>query len=330
MPDLTRISAATVAIPKAHPTVIEARLAAAAVEPSSPQKPLYLDSTFCQIYFPHRDPGEERVVRRENGNLTMELAAGKIIMPGYGINDIRLGLPWGPKARVILMYLSQRALLTHNPVINVEENLSTFVHLALKQASYGRNCIAVKEQLSRLAGTSLQITRKKDERSVVVVNGYFIHGCEMWLEGRVVWPKQIVLSQDYFHDLNAHAVPLVEDHIRALSHNAMALDIYAWLAHRLHRIARHRPQQISWLRLWGQFGHNYELLFNFRRDFRKALKQVLILYKKAHVEEGVRGQRKVYIESSSGMNIVREPARMGLTLYHSEPPVSKKFISLDR
>jgi hypothetical protein len=320
-------------IHKAEPTAIEARLIAAAVEPSTPQKPLYLDSTFCQIYFPHNDPGEERVVRRENGNLAIKLTAGEIIMPGWGKNDIQLGLPWGPKARVILMHLNQIALLTHNPVIDVEKNIRSFVRLVLKEASYGRNNDRIKEQLGRLANTHLQITRKKDgsEDHFHTVDGKFVRGCEMWIQGKVIWPVQILLSADYFQDLNAHAVPLVENHIRALSHNALALDVYSWLAHRLHRIPPNRPQQISWLRLHAQFGHRYSRLNNFRRDFSEVLKMVMRLYKKARVEEGERGRRKVFASSTPGApSIVREPARMGLTLYHSEPPVPQKFISLDR
>jgi hypothetical protein len=40
------------------------------------------------------------------------------------------------------------------------------------------------------------------------------------------------LSLDYWESLKAHAVPLDEGHIARLSHSALALDIYSWLANR--------------------------------------------------------------------------------------------------
>jgi hypothetical protein len=41
-------------------------------------------------------------------------------------------------------------------------------------------------------------------------------------------------------------------HIAALSHSALALDIYAWLAQRLHRIPPGKPQRVSWEALQGE------------------------------------------------------------------------------
>jgi hypothetical protein len=39
-----------------------------------------------------------------------------------------------------------------------------------------------------------------------------------------------------------------------LAHSALALDIYCWLAQRLHRIPADKPQLISWSALYDQFG----------------------------------------------------------------------------
>ena len=62
---------------------------------------------------------------------------------------------------------------------------------------------------------------------------------------------------------------------------ALALDIYAWLAQRLHRIPAGKPARISWAALHGQFGQGYnpEHIDKFRQVFRVALKEVLTLYK---------------------------------------------------
>ena len=65
-----------------------------------------------------------------------------------------------------------------------------------------------------------------------------------------------------------------EDAIAALSHSAMSLDVYAWLAQRLHRIPHGKPQFIPWKSLKDQFGCGYTRMIDFKRVFLKALGQV--------------------------------------------------------
>ena len=63
-----------------------------------------------------------------------------------------------------------------------------------------------------------------------------------------------MLTYSYFQSLTAHAIPLSEAAVRALAHSAVALDCYAWLAQRLHRIPRGKSQFIDWVSLHEQFG----------------------------------------------------------------------------
>ena len=140
---------------------------------------------------------------------------------------------------------------------------------------------------------------------------------------RVLWPSVIELSPEYFNALMLHAVPLREGHIAALSHSAMALDIYAWLAQRLHRIPANKPTFVSWIALHGQFGQGYtgdQGVKKFRSVFRVALKQVLTLYKGARITEDE--QRPPTLVVEGGKAVWREPPAKGLTLHHSPPPVS--------
>ena len=66
------------------------------------------------------------------------------------------------------------------------------------------------------------------------------------------------LSHDYFVSLQRHAVPLDERALAALSHSAMALDLYAWLAQRLHRVPKPHRQLVPWVSLQEQFGQGYD------------------------------------------------------------------------
>jgi Plasmid encoded RepA protein len=109
----------------------------------------------------------------------------------------------------------------------------------------------------------------------------------------------VTLSGDYFASLQRHAVPLDERALAALSHNAMALDVYCWLAQRLHRVDPNKPAFIGWAALRNQFGWHYSAMFKFRQVFRQTLDLVCSQYRGARIEIDGRG----------------------LTLCHSSPPV---------
>jgi hypothetical protein len=70
----------------------------------------------------------------------------------------------------------------------------------------------------------------------------------------VLWPTTLRLSLDYYESLTRYAVPLDERAVAALAHSAMALDMYCWMAQRLHRIPPGKPQFVPWTALQEQFG----------------------------------------------------------------------------
>ena len=69
----------------------------------------------------------------------------------------------------------------------------------------------------------------------------------------------------------------------------MGLDIYAWLAQRLHRVDPGKPAFIPWISLKEQFGHQYGRMDNFKRVFRQTLEMVLTQYRAARIELDGRG-----------------------------------------
>jgi hypothetical protein len=101
-------------------------------------------------------------------------------------------------------------------------------------------------------------------------------------------------------------VPLDERAIAALSHSALALDIYCWLAQRLHRIPEGKPQLVPWTSLYDQFGQSYTRLRKFREFFIFMLPQIKAAYPEARFEIDERG----------------------MTLFNSAPPVRKRLISI--
>jgi hypothetical protein len=313
------------------PTPIQKRLIDGAVlrgeNPDEPQSLLFQHTVLCQTCLPFRDPGDEvRTWERLNGYVHLEVNAGKAMHPEQG-KLVALGLPFGPKARMILMHINQQALQQKSPEIEIQTSLTRFVRKTLELAPHGRNMRTVKEQLARLSAASIRLGVVRDGHAITV-NSNLVKAFDIWFpkddRQRVLWPSTIRLSLDYWESLKAHAVPLDEDHIARLSHSALALDIYAWLANRLHRIPANKPALVSWPALHGQFGQGYNRLDNFRAAFRVALKEVLTLYRTARLDlHEERRPPRVY--SEGGELVLREPPAKGLTLYHSPAPVSRRI-----
>jgi hypothetical protein len=313
------------------PSPIEQRLIDGAdVNPDDPKSILFQHTVLCQTCLPFRDPGDEaRTWERLNGNIHLKVLAGEAMHPVQS-RFVPVGLPFGPKARMILMHINQEAIQQKTPEIQIEETLSKFVRRTLNLDSKGRNMRMVKEQLARLSAASIRLGLVKDGRAVTV-NSQIVSAFDIWFpkdeRQRVLWPSTIRLSLDYWESLKAHAVPLDEAHIARLSHSALALDIYSWLANRLHRVPVRQPVTISWAALHGQFGMNYDpdRLDKFRAVFKVALRQVMTLYRTARIDLHEERKRP-RLSLEAGKPVYREEPAKGLTLYNSPPPVPSRIL----
>jgi hypothetical protein len=146
----------------------------------------------------------------------------------------------------------------------------------------------------------------RDGRAITF-NSHIVTAFDLWFpkddRQRVLWPSTVRLSLDYFDSLTRHAVPLDERAIAGLSHSALGLDLYCWLAQRLHRVDPAKPAFIPWTALRDQFGWHYGRLRKFREVFCLTLDGVLTQYRDARVILDGRG----------------------LTLQNSPPPVRRRL-----
>lgn len=273
---------------------IEQRLiqSAVAIEADDPEAILYQHTVFCQTGLPYRDPGKAlRLWQRSQGAAHLEVEAGRAFHPEKG-NFVDVGLPFGPKPRLILAYLNAEAIRTGSPVVEVEDSLSAFVQ-RIGLCRDGRSIRAVKDQLTRLATAEIRLALALPGTPARQVQAHIVKGFDLWLpkddRQRVLWPSNVTLSTDYFDSLTRHAVPLDERAIAALSHSAMALDLYCWLAQRLHRVEAGKPAFIPWTALKGQFGWHYGRMRKFREVFRQTLDLVCSQYRGARIEVDGRG-----------------------------------------
>lgn len=121
------------------------------------------------------------------------------------------------------------------------------------------------------------------------INESVIKRIDAWLPSahtqRATWPGSLVLDAEFFDELVQHSVPLDARALHALRGSALTLDIYIWLAHRLHRL-NHRPLWLPWRTVKLQFGSDYEGKHghgDFCVSFKLALRKVLIVYPAARV-----------------------------------------------
>ncbi len=56
-----------------------------------------------------------------------------------------------------------------------------------------------------------------------------------------LWEERVVLDEIFWKALRGHPVPLQEAAIRELRDRSMSLDIYVWLAWRLHTLTKATP-----------------------------------------------------------------------------------------
>ena len=226
------------------------------IEAQDPDSITYQHTVFCQTALPYRDPGAQvREWEREQGAASLLIEAGKAKHPETG-KWVELGLPFGPKPRLILCYLNAQALKTGSPTIEVEDSLTAFVK-RLGLVSKGRNMHIIKTQLGCLAAATIRLAVTKGLRPFQI-DTKVVGAFDLWFpkdeRQRVLWPSTVRLSLDYFESLQRHAVPLDERAVAALSHSAMGLDIYAWLAQRLHRVEPGKPAFIPWSALRSSSG----------------------------------------------------------------------------
>jgi hypothetical protein len=261
----------------------------------------YQHTVFCQTGLPYRNPGAVRDWNRRQGNIALQVSAGQALCPASG-EWVPLGIPFGPKPRLILTHLNREALLRGSPLVEAEESLTAFVRRLLGSEPNGRELRTFKDQLGSLAGATIRLAVVQGERAFQV-DTKVVSAFDLWFpkdsRQRVLWPQTIRLSEEYFASLQQHAVPLDERAVAALAHSALGLDLYAWLAQRLHRVEPRRPAFIPWAALKEQFGWHYGRMDKFKSVFRPALDMVLTQYRAARLELDGRG----------------------LTLRHSFPPV---------
>jgi Plasmid encoded RepA protein len=116
---------------------------------------------------------------------------------------------------------------------------------------------------------AITLTRTKDERQPGL------------------WQDRVRLDDGFWRSLREHPVPVREEAVRAIGARSLALDVYIWLAYRLHVLKQ--PTPVSWAALHGQFGAGFKAVRQLKPTLREALALALAVYPEAKVGEEASG-----------------------------------------
>ena len=102
-----------------------------------------------------------------------------------------------------------------------------------------------------------------------------------------LWQDRVRLDPSFWQSLKEHPVPVREEAIRAIGTRSLAIDVYIWLAYRLHSLSKSTP--ISWTAVHAQFGAGFRLVRQIKPTFIEALNFALAVYPEARVDADKQG-----------------------------------------
>ena len=82
-------------------------------------------TVFCQTALPYREV-QERVWERTNGYVQISVEAGRTFDPNTE-KWVDVPLPFGPKARIIMIHLDTQAVMKQSPLVDIQNSMTAFV-----------------------------------------------------------------------------------------------------------------------------------------------------------------------------------------------------------
>lgn len=256
---------------------------------------------FCLTSLPHKKLPDEQAWTKAGHRVTLMVEPGRMMVRK---KTQLFGVPYGARARMILLFLQGQAIRMGSREIELGRSLSDWMS-RMGIVWGGETARAIRDQAARISACSLKFFWEGED-------------ADGWSAGRIVnsglrfndsagdktqgtlWEDRVVLDEIFFKALQDHPVPLQEAAIRELRDRSMSLDIYVWLAWRLQHISKSTP--ISWSAIHQQFGSGYARMFHFKPGFVEALAAALAAYPDARVDV----------------------ADTGIILHPSRPPVAPK------
>lgn len=234
----------------------------------------HIHSVLALCALPYRRPPEGSTrYHREYGKSSLIVQSGYLADPATG-RMVEQGLPYGTKARLLLMHVCTTAVRQNSNKIEIADSMSAFIRdMGFPVTGGARGTITqFKEQLNRLAAAHMQIGLWSGDHSTTI-NTHPIKSFDMWLpsnpDQRTLWSTSLTLDREFYESLRQHALPIDTRALRPFTQSARQIDMVLWLAYRLRSVRK--SYLISWAALKEQFGSDYAHERFFRRDFAADL-----------------------------------------------------------
>lgn len=263
---------------------------------------------FCLTGLPHRRLPDDHPWEKRGHRVVLMVEPGRL-RRGMGAAKL-YGVPYGARARMILLYLQTEAIRTGSREVELGRSMREWLN-RMGLSWGGETGRALREQASRIAACSLKFAWQDANSSGWEAGRFVRSGLRFHSRGddpaqTELWEDRVVLDEVFYDALRQHPVPLREAALRKLANKSSSLDLYIWLAYRLHTLKV--PTPVRWAALREQFGSGYAEARNFRRDFKKALAPAVAAYSEARVELGEEDE--------------------GIILYPSRPPVAHRLVAI--
>jgi len=263
----------------------------------------YTYSGLCLTALPHRKIPDDQAWERVGHKVKLVVEPGRLDIAG---KTKLFGVPYGARARMILIYLITQAVKTNSREIALGRSMRGWLE-AMGVTVGGETAKSFREQSMRIAACSMKFFWEDDrggsgfDKGGIVRKGLlFGDSLDVGNQPRL-FDDTVVLDELFYETARTHPVPLLETAVRHLRDRSMSLDIYVWLAYRLHSL--NKPTPITWAAIHAQFGGGFKEPRFFRRPFLEALEAATAAYPDARVELAEDGS--------------------GLILHPSRPPVGK-------
>lgn len=256
----------------------------------------FLYSGFAHVGLPHKKLDDSEAWQVTTDRASMVVSPGR--KAGADGKPVFVGVPYGSKARLIMIYLQTEALRTENREVELGGSLRAWLK-RMGISVGGKSVNDVREQADRIARCLFTFEFKGVDSSgfmnqTIVDSGMFENDSSLL--------ECVKLSETFYQQLQKHPIPIEEAAIRELNGHSQALDIYCWLAYRLHVLKQ--PTPVTWTALKAQFGAGTARMDHFKTGFITNLKLALAVYPEAEVL------------------VLKE----GVILHPARPPVSPKII----
>jgi hypothetical protein len=267
---------------------------------------VFQHAVFLQCFLPIRSLPRHTDYYQVNHSVkgrttSLMIETGRLINPDKPAETEKREIPSGAKARLLLAYINDQAIRTSSPTVDMGNSLRKFMERNGIPIG-GKNGKEITEQVKNIAAANISLGTWGEEQArqekLSIANTV-----SFWLERNpnqlTFWQPEMTLSIGYMEALKHHRVPLDFRALIALDANPRAMDLYCWLAYRLHRIDQ--PLKIRYEALHEVFGRGIKELRNFKPHFKKAIEDACRCYPNARID--IRSNRDY------------------VTFYHSPSPV---------